>query len=171
MNIFRNILTSLRQLKYPAEFRIQPPIWSEDLSDLIDKIQSTVTKPTTVTNEDQMSSKERLTFLAEVGTGLWRLRQKMIKPGTKRPLEEMQKAFRHLESTWDVLTQAGLEIQDHTGAAYDSGMSLKAIAFQPTQGIGREKIMETIKPTIYYKGQPIQMGEVIVAVPEEKSAR
>src|SRR5205823_4748853 len=103
---------------------------------------------------------------ADVGTGLWRLRQKMVQPGTDRPLDEMRRAYRHLESIWDALVQAGVEILDHTGALFDSGMSLRVIAFQPTPGLGHEKVIETIKPTIYYAGQPIQVGEVIVETPD-----
>jgi hypothetical protein len=45
-------------------------------------------------------------------------------------------------------------------------MSLKVVAFQPTPGIGRERVIETIKPTIYFKGKAIQMGEVIVGRPD-----
>jgi hypothetical protein len=45
-------------------------------------------------------------------------------------------------------------------------MSLKVLCFQPTPGLRRERVIETIKPTIYFKGKTIQMGEVIVGKPE-----
>ncbi|MBW2559148.1 MAG: hypothetical protein JRD69_10020 [Deltaproteobacteria bacterium] len=109
---------------------------------------------------------ERMRFLADVGTSLWRLRQKMLHPGTDRPLEEMRRAYRHLESMWDAFTQANIEIQDHTNELFDSGMSLKAITFQPMAGIAREMVIETIKPSIYFKDKAIQIGEVIVGTPE-----
>jgi hypothetical protein len=90
----------------------------------------------------------------------------MVEPGTDRPLEEMRRAFRHLESLTDVVRGAGLEIQDHTGAPYHAGMALQVLAFQPTPGVQRERVGETVKPTIYHNGTMIQMGEVIVATPE-----
>jgi hypothetical protein len=90
----------------------------------------------------------------------------MLEPGTDRPLDEMRRAYRHLESVMDVAREAGLEIQDHTGAPFHSGMALQVLAFQPTPGVQREKVEETIKPTIYLNGTMIQMGEVIVATPE-----
>ncbi|MBU1927321.1 MAG: hypothetical protein KKI20_06120 [Gammaproteobacteria bacterium] len=158
-----NILTSLRQLKYPKEFRIASSAWTTELLSAFEKLTSS---PRAFTTEDSTTQKEQLRFLADVGTGLWRLRQKMVQTGTDRPLEEMRRAYRHLESTWDALTQAGVEIQDHTNTLFDTGMSLKVIAFQPTPGIGREKIIETIKPTIYFKKKSIQMGEVIVGTPK-----
>ncbi len=163
----QQILGHLSQLRYPVELRISPPVWGGDLTELIAKLQAAAMpiQAGAPPPKIEESNKERLAFLADIGTGLWRLRQKMVEPETDRPLEEMRRPFRHLESTWDVLIQAGLEIQDHTGLPYDSGMALKAVAFQPTAGVGREKICETIKPTIYYKSLQIQMGEVIVAVP------
>ena len=106
-------------------------------------------------------------MLADIGTGLWRLRQKMVKPGTNLPLDEMRRPYRHLESVWDALVQAGAEIQDHTDKPFDPGMSLRVISYQPTPGVRRERVIETIKPTIYFKGKPIQMGEVIVGRPEK----
>jgi hypothetical protein len=121
--------------------------------------------------DEEAAQREHFRFLADVGTGLWRLRQKMVQPGTDRPLEEMRRAFRHLESVWDALTQAGMEIRDHTGEPVPEGgvYALKTVAFQPTPGISREKVIETIKPSIYYKDQMIQMGEVIVGTPETPS--
>ena len=114
------------------------------------------------------SSDEHALFLAELGTGLWRLRQRMVQPGTGDPSEQLRWAYRHFEAVWDVLTQAGVEVQDHTGAPFDPGMALKVIAFQPTTGIEREMVTETIRPSMYYKGRSIQMGEVIVGTPETR---
>jgi hypothetical protein len=163
-----NPWSSLRQLGYPREFRIAPAVWPSGLLSVLEKLAQTLRdQHRQAPDESPEAQRERVRFLADVGTGLWRLRQKMLQPGTERPLEEMRRAYRHLESTWDALAQAGVEIQEHTGAPYDPGMSLKVIAFQPTPGINREKILETIKPTIYLKNQPIQMGEVIVGTPEK----
>ena len=90
----------------------------------------------------------------------------MVKSGTSQPFEEMSRAYRHLESIWDIIVQTGVDIKNHTGDLFDSGMSIKVIAFQPTTGLTREKIIETIKPSIYYNKKRIQMGEVIVGTPK-----
>lgn len=112
------------------------------------------------------ADRDHTRFLAELGTGLWRLRRSMVQPGSGDPSEEMRRAYRHFEAVWDVLTQAGVEVQDHTGAPFHPGMSLKVIAFQPAAGIERESVTETIRPSVYYNGASIQMGEVIVGTPE-----
>ncbi len=107
-------------------------------------------------------------LLADLGVGLWRLRGKMVEPGTARPLAEMERVYRHVESLWDVMAQAGLQIRDHTNEPVPEGgiYSLHAIAYQPTPGVTRDKVLETLKPSIFYKNQLIQMGEVIIATPD-----
>ena len=107
-------------------------------------------------------------MLADVGTGLWRLRKKMVHEKTEEPLDEMRKAYRHLESIWDALKNAEIVIKEYPpGSPYDSGFALNVLAFQPTAGLGRETITETVKPSITYKGRPVQVGEVIVGTPEK----
>ncbi len=117
-------------------------------------------------NVDATFVEDVIQMIAKVGTGLWRMRQKMLKPGTDEPVEEMRRVYRHFESVWDSIVQAGTDIQDHTDDLYGSGTTLRVIAFQPTAGIERETVTETLKPTIYFRGRLIQMGEVIVATPE-----
>jgi hypothetical protein len=160
---------ALRQLRFPREFRIGPPVWNTDgLSALEQGMlllkEQGFDKPSTP-SEDKALQK----LLRDIATGLWRIRQKMVKPGTTEPLADMQKAYRHLQSTWDVLTEAGVEIQDHTGSLYNPGLSLNVIAHQPTHGITREKIIETIKPSVYLNSVVIQLGEVIVGIPENRA--
>jgi hypothetical protein len=166
--------SDLRQRRFPKEFRIARAEFPRAaLAQLIARAsadaavlqaEGSASKPPTP------AADEPPRYMAELGTGLWRLRQRMVEPGTSRPLSEMKRAYRHFESIWDVITQAGLEIQDHTDTPFDAGMSLKVIAFQPTAGLAREKVIETIKPSIYFHGRPIQMGEVIVGTPEQQGA-
>jgi hypothetical protein len=110
-------------------------------------------------------------MFASVGTGLWRLRRQLVQPDTNEPRDEMRRAYRHFEAVWDALTLAGIEIQDHTGAFFHPGMALAAILFQPSPGLIREQVLETVRPSVYLNGQLIQIGEVIVGTPaaaEEK---
>jgi hypothetical protein len=155
---------TVRQWMFPKEFRIAPPSWTTDPEELLTRL--TAPRADSGTPARAALGDQELRLLADVGTGLWRLRQRMLKPGSTQPLDEMRRAYRHVESIWDALAQAGTEIQDHADAPFDAGMSLKVISIQPTPGLARERVIETIKPTIYYKGKHIQMGEVIVGRPE-----
>jgi hypothetical protein len=156
------LLKSLRQWCYPKEFRIAAPVWPPDMLTALQRLSNEQSGAMTPASDNEACPD----LLANVATKLWRLRQKMLQPGTDQPLEEMRGPYRSFESAWDTLTQAGVEILDHTGTQFNSGLLLRVLAFQPTPGIILETVIETIKPTIYYKQQLLQTGEVIVGIPE-----
>ena len=163
------MFANIRQLRFPREFRISHEPWPEDLTEHVELLSRAVEAVKAASEEGAESVSPALAdteaLLADVGTGLWRMKQKMVEPGTGQPLETMRRPYRHVEAVWDALSQAGIKIQDHTGSAFDSGMSLSVLCFQPTPEITAETVIETIKPTIYLKDSRIQMGEVIVGKP------
>ncbi|MFZ5517080.1 MAG: hypothetical protein ACOY90_10605 [Candidatus Zhuqueibacterota bacterium] len=158
----------IRQWKYPREFRIAPSLLDQNsvrqFQQLIDSYTTQV-KTTMEQAKQKPDTKMNTRLLADIGTGLWRIKQKVVHPVSGQPLPEMRSTYRHVESVWDVLIQTDVEIMDHTNQPFDPGMSLKVIAFQQTENLQRDMIIETIKPSIYYKKQPIQIGEVIVGTP------
>ena len=158
----------LRQMMFPREFRIPATPWDADAVAHLERIAQLITDQAhyEAQRKETEVSTDRKVFLAEVGTGLWRLRQKMTQPGTTKPLEEMRRAYRHFESVWDTIEKDGVKIYDHTGEDFDAGRSIKVLAYQPTPGLRRERVTETIKPTIYANDDLVQMGEVIVGTPE-----
>jgi len=81
------------------------------------------------------------------------------------PKEEFRQLARHVTTISDRLADIGLQIQDHTGDIFDSGQSLEVLAFQPTPGLSQEKVIETIRPTLYLAGRRIVRGQVIVGIP------
>ncbi len=108
-----------------------------------------------------------IALLADVATGIWRIKNKFSTVDIDGLPDEIKKAYRHVESTWDALSSAEIEIRDQTGEKFPQGNpALKVIAFQPTPSVQYEVIAETIKPTIYYNGRLIQMGQVIVEKPQ-----
>lgn len=161
------LINNLRQLKFPKEFRIPETYLTGSISSL-ELLFNEILNKLPKDEDTPPPSEENNRFLADVATGLWRLRTKMINPDTGSPLEGMSRPFRHLESIWDAMAQANIEIIDHTNEPFDTGMSIKAVSFQPTKGLDREMIIETIKPTIYNGDTKIQMGEVIVGKPQNE---
>jgi hypothetical protein len=190
----KNMNSGFRQLMYPREFRISPSVWPAELSERLGVAVENAARAAAeaaraaeaaATAQEQAAKKqlelppapdikatlqERLKFLADVGTGLWRMRRNMVPPGTTRliearPREEMKKPFNWLASTWEVLRENTLEIQDHTGDRYLSGQPLKA-HFEAAPDLHEDTIIDTIKPTIYFDGKIIQMGEVVVGTPD-----
>jgi hypothetical protein len=113
-------------------------------------------------------SSELIKLLADVTTGLWRLRLKMLPANAKDPSEPNRRWYKQLEAIMDTLTAADIQIRDHTGEAVPRGgiYTLKVLAYEPTAGLSREQVIETIKPTIHLKDRVIQVGEVIIGTPE-----
>jgi hypothetical protein len=109
-----------------------------------------------------------LQALSVIATNAWRARNKMVNTENGEAKEEMKRVYRHVEAVFDALSQIGIEIRDMQGHPYDSGMALKVISFEPSPGLSKEEIMETIKPTILWQNQLIQIGEVIVGTPKTK---
>ncbi len=154
------MFSSLRQLQYPKEFRIATPLWPQDIWDSPEQVINLILSP-----QQETKGFERL--LREIGTGLWRIRNRLM--GEENPSLEVRGAMRFLEATWDSMIQMGVEIHDHTHEIVTGGESLRIIAHEPSAAVTRDQVIETIKPTIFYKGSIIQIGEVIVGTPKEKS--
>jgi hypothetical protein len=108
---------------------------------------------------------EMLGPLVEVATNTWRLKVRMIDPDTSEPKEETRKLFRFVEGLFRALDDAGIQVIDKTGKPYDNGMSEKVISFEQIPGLMKEEIIETIRPSVRWKGRPIHNGEIIVGIP------
>jgi hypothetical protein len=103
--------------------------------------------------------------MTAIATNVWKAKSKMVDAVSGEVREEMKRVYRHVEAALDNLREIGFEVQGHTGDTFDYGQSLKVVTTQPTQGITRETVIETIRPTIYFQRQLIQAGEVVIATP------
>jgi hypothetical protein len=102
---------------------------------------------------------------ANIATNAWRAKGKMINENGETK-EEMKRVYRHVESIYHSLEEMGVKIIDPSDSNYDAGMALKVISSEKTPGYLKDRIKETIKPTITFDGCLIQIGEVIVGTPQ-----
>ncbi|RSN50595.1 hypothetical protein [Actinomadura sp. WAC 06369] len=145
---------ALRQWRYPPEFRIAAPAWPADaLAALTEsaRLEAAAAEPAGLGGRS----------LVDVATSLWRLRARI-----ERMDDPPRALVRHLESAWDAFADAGVEIKDHAGEPFDHGLAMSVAAYQPTPGLHREQIIETVRPGVYLDDRSIQMAEVIVGTPE-----
>jgi hypothetical protein len=110
-----------------------------------------------------------------VATNVWRLRTRLIDrhSGEVREdvsKEDVKKMARYIESIYEAFADIGIEIKDRTGEAFDYGLPEKVVTAQPQEGLTRERITETLRPTIYWKEKLAQQGEVVIATPIAASA-
>jgi hypothetical protein len=103
-------------------------------------------------------------------TNLWRTKSRINDSASGEPKEELKKEdikkiSRYLDSMFEGLKNMGFELRDRTGESFSYGMTEKVIASEPQEGISSEIIIETLKPTIYWKANIVQLGEVVIATP------
>jgi len=165
------MLAALRQLMFPKEFRIDPPVWPSKMQVILEEIKGLLESETTAVDYNKRIEKndnEIIHFFSDIGTGLWRISRQLMLAEAKEPPEHLRRINRSFESTWDAFIQAGFEIKDHTGDIVIGGEAMHIISFQPMPGIIKDQVIETLRPTIFYKGKMVQAGEVIVGMPEQE---
>jgi hypothetical protein len=106
--------------------------------------------------------------VVDIATQAWRARGKMIDPSSGEVREEMKRVIRHVDAILTSFAAMGFELKDHTGDGFDYGLPLRVVGTQPTAGLTRDTVVETLKPTIYWKSRIVQSGEVIVGTPAEQ---
>jgi len=159
---------TIRQwLLYPQELRITIPK-NLALSECLEEKRISLESPLANTRAISENEETLLDMAADVGTLVWRIQRKLS--SVSELPASLRRVSRDLESTWDALAQSGVEIKDHNNQEYHLGMALRVITSQPVAGISQQQIIETLKPTIYYKGRILQMGDVIIGVPEGADA-
>lgn len=144
----------LRQLRYPAEFRIAVPVRP--------------VRPAEPAADEPASAADLSDgVVADLATSLWRTRRKIESNGSPEPPRARRAATRHLLTAWETLHDAGVEIQDHDGMRFDPGLALDVVAYEPRPGTIGGTVLETVRPSVYRSGRCIQIGQVIVAQSEE----
>lgn len=106
-----------------------------------------------------------LSVLTLIATQAWRASLKTREGAAAAGQTELRRVHRHVEAILEAVQGLEIEIKDWTGLAYDAGMALKVASFQPVRGLTREEIVETIKPSVTFRGQLLQLGEVVVGTP------
>ncbi len=107
--------------------------------------------------------------LAALATNIWRAQAKMLDPKTGEPREEVRRIYRHIEGALEAFTAMGLRLSDWIGQPYDPGLPLKVLSFEPTPELVRDTVVEAVRPAIFWQDRLLQVGEVIVGIPQTPS--
>jgi len=111
-------------------------------------------------------------FISSLAIEIWRLEKKVQKEKedtTKNENSEFTSIVNQMQRIKDVFKKQEIEICEHSGTAYNDGLSLKVLHIEEINGLpeGKMQIIETIKPSVYLKGKVIFLGEVIVGKAKE----
>jgi hypothetical protein len=143
-----------RQRRFPPEFRIfRPalPIASVGPAREVPAIESDL--------DDAV--------IADVATNLWRSLKRFEGAESESATRLHRMTTRNLRAIAERLDEAGVRIHDHDGLAFDLGMALEVVAYEPRPNLERETVVETVRPSIYRAGRRVQIGQVIVGMPTE----
>jgi hypothetical protein len=151
---------NLRQRRQHRAFRIAEPRWSEEQSAELDGLLVALTAPEATGGSADETVADKA--LAEAATNLWRAQRKLS--GGESSTQNRQ-AGRYLRTCREALTDAGLVVQDHEGDTFHPGRSVEVLVYEDDPSLTVETVLETVRPSIYYRDRRIQMGQVIVGQP------
>jgi hypothetical protein len=95
--------------------------------------------------------------LCDVAIECWRLLNVVDESGSRTT----SRAARRMTGT---LTELGIEILDFVGRNYDSGLVAEVIDVvdDPTFASDEARIVETVVPTVLWRGQVLEPGQVVI---------
>lgn len=148
------ILLTIPKKPFPRELLVNSQILKEDNSEEIKSI------------DKEPLSKKDIRNMADLATNLWRAKQRLVGLIDKGNFPaEAKKVLRPIESAIENLEVIGIRIEEFTGQPYVQGMALNVISSQPNSTLKSDIIYETLKPTIFFRDQFIQAGDVIIEGP------
>lgn len=161
---FTRAREELRQRGHHRAFRIPPPVWGPTQETYLDQLLVEVGTATEAA-AGQPPYDERA--LATAATSLWRAQRKLAQPAQAGAAEARQ-AGRYLSRCGDALGDVGLVVRGHDGEAFHPGRSLEVLGYRNDPSSEGETVLETVRPSVYFNDQRIQMGQVIVGSPHHK---
>jgi hypothetical protein len=170
MNKYKQLLSFLKRLwldmkqwRYPPEFRIKPAPVLPEIMPLINEIFNKLqTLSMTTSEKDQ----DLLSLIAELATGLWRIRNRISSLPDND--ESIRRLKRVMKAVWEAMEANGVKIQEHTGEDYREGMALEVLTIETNPSLTQAKVIETIKPSVFVNGRLVQWAVVIVGKPPEE---
>lgn len=108
---------------------------------------------------------QQLKNMTLVCNGIWRIQQNVNLSIKEQSTSRLLRTKRHVDTLVEQIGTLGYSFKDHTGEVYDTGNKIMVLSTEPTEGLTSEKVIETVKPSVFYKGELLQSGEVIVGTP------
>lgn len=102
--------------------------------------------------------------LVEAATNLWRAQRKLAQDSDASS-RYTRPAGRYLGLCRESLKEIGLVVQDHDGDTYHPGRRLEVLAFEDDPAAETERVLRTVRPSIYFRERHLQTGQVIVGCP------
>jgi hypothetical protein len=112
--------------------------------------------------------------LITIASQVWRIASAIIDTESKETKSELsaheiKKVGNSLESFRETLGGLGIKVIDRLGEPFNAGLPEQVVTEETQEGLSREQIIRTIRPTIMWHQTMVQRGEIDVAVPISNS--
>lgn len=156
---------ALGRLRHPPEFRVPRPLLDPAQAEWVAAVLAEVEAAEALAERARTPQGAGTDALLGAAVGIWRALRKLEKGTGPLSAADLRQVCRQVQASRQALADDGLEIQEHDGMPFDSGQSLEALVIQDEPGLDRETVLETVRPSVYFRGERIQMGQVIVGRP------
>jgi hypothetical protein len=159
-------------MRLPKELQI-PQIAPPSVVELLTQTALQSTHPNTppeasqrLENEIGLMSKTMILITNQ----LWRIETVVNDPEngemkTDLSSQEMRKIANALEAIKQSVGELGIRIKDRCNEDFHPGLPDQVVTEEPREGISKERIIRTIRPTIFWNQTMVQRGEIDIAVP------
>lgn len=142
-----------------------------------DLLQATTVSPG-ITNRDsaQVNNPDLqacMKALIAIANQSWRIGGAIIDAETNEPKsalspQEIKKLSKALETVCEATRAIGLRVIDRCNEDFHAGLPDQVVTEEPREGISKERVIRTIRPTIMWHQTMVQRGEIDIAVPIKK---
>jgi hypothetical protein len=111
--------------------------------------------------------------LVAIANQSWRISSAVLDTESKEPKSELtaqdlKKIGNTLEGMIETLASLGIKVVDRLGEQFNAGLPDQVVTEEPREGISKEQIIRTIRPTIMWHQTMVQRGEIDIAIPAVK---
>lgn len=82
--------------------------------------------------------------------------------------QEIKKLSKALETICEATQALGIRVIDRCNEDFHPGLPDQVVTEEPREGISKERVIRTIRPTIMWHQTMVQRGEIDIAVPTKK---
>ncbi|WP_395745398.1 hypothetical protein [Prosthecobacter sp.] len=111
--------------------------------------------------------------LIAIANQSWRIGGALIEVETNEPKsvlspQEIKKLSKALETICEATQALGIRVIDRCNEDFHPGLPDQVVTEEPREGISKERVIRTIRPTIMWHQTLVQRGEIDIAVPTKK---
>jgi hypothetical protein len=163
-------------MKIPKELQV-PNIPLPTAAEILSQAEHVLSVTTPTASSDRSSASGDASTLAKalitIAGQAWRQETALTdRVSSETKLELSTQEIRKLANALDAIKQAieelGIRVKDRCNEDFHAGLPDQVITEEPREGISKERIIRTIRPTIFWHQTMVQRGEIDIAVPISK---